>query len=1499
MKKTMRILLIFALLFTSLDISVFSAEMPRRLAAKNINREDLGVSFDIGSNPHPTLDPTSLLFDFAGSFTKYTFDDGLPAYDVEFEAQGLAGSHDNILKMNYNDNYLVNGTRKADIALALAYGYNGTVRYGADTPAQHNEEYIATQIVIWLVLGVAYDRPAQDAIIELFTQNTPSTRLIVNKIIKQMKDHLNLPSFVNANQSNAPIYDITFNPETMKYEIEFTEQNYITDMNGQQQPVLKYFKPDTTTIKYMEEKTDTTIKFAAEVKDALSEIKFIRETSEFLTETDDNSKLKLKQYTIDFWRDNANPNNNDKVSIRPDDNYPEDIDIVKPGFLRLNRLIGILKIVKTDALTNERLQGAKFTIHHAKDGSLLFPSEYESNKNGEINIRNIPVSPANTFFVKEVAAPDGYITDNTTTYTVGEILPPVPIDPDNPGNGSQQYVLTLDITNEQQKGSIRIKKVDGFTDRELAGAKIGLYDAADTTFANPLQEMITPADGSITFSNLNHGAYVVKEIAAPQGYILTDQTISVTVGPGNIDVDLTQDVNQYIRNNQQLGSVTVRKVDDHTNQSLAGAKLGIYDITDTAFANPIQEVISNADGIVTFTNLHHGQYVIKEIEAPIGYILSNQELHVEVKPDQLDVHLENDDTQYVRNKQQLGSITARKVDDYNNQNLAGAKIGIYDAADTAFANPLQEVISDANGIFTFVDLPHGSYAIKEIEAPQGYILTDQVLHADIRPDQLHVQLENDPTQYLRNNQQLGSVTLRKVDDFNNTFLAGAKIGIYDAADTTFTTPLQEVVSDDQGLVVFSNLHHGRYVVKEIEAPMGYLLTNQTITVDILPNQLHVDLANDETQFIRNTQVKGSVTAKKIDGYTNQSLAGARFGIYDVTDTGFTTPLQEQISDANGIFKFVDLHHGTYVIKEIASPSGYLVTDQTITIEIKPDQLDIHLENDENQFVANNQELGSVTVRKVDDFTSQDLAGATLGIYDATDTAFANPIQEVVSNTDGIVTFTNLHHGQYVIKEIAAPTGYILTDQTIRIEIKPGQLHNDLSQDPNSYIRNEQQLGSVVLRKIDGDTGKPLANAVVKIYEKNDVDFTNPLQETVSDADGLFRFTNLHHGMYIVKEFASPLGYVLTDQIIEIEVKSDNIDVNLADDEKKFLKNVQDRGTITARKVDGASMQGLSGARIGLYSGMDESYEEPIQETVSGIDGIFTFRNLMHGEYKIREIEAPKGYILTDQIIEVEIRPDQLNVNIEDIVDKQLQNEKEKGSITARKVDDRDDANLAGAKIGLYMKDDVQFTNPIQESISDEDGIFSFQGLDYGKYVIREIEAPLGYELTDQIISVEINVDNLNIQLENDASQYLRNKQSKGSVTARKVNSTTFENVQGAKIGIYEKEDIEFKTPIQEAISDEQGLFTFKELYHGEYVIREMEAPKGYELTDQQISVTISAQQLHVSLENVEEQYLKNSPILFEEVTSPVTGDASGRNTLFIMMVCSGFGIFYLMRRREL
>ena len=369
-------------------------------------------------------------------------------------------------------------------------------------------------------------------------------------------------------------------------------------------------------------------------------------------------------------------------------------------------------------------------------------------------------------------------------------------------------------------------------------------------------------------------------------------------------------------------------------------------------------------------------------------------------------------------------ILIKKIDNISNAPLKGAKFNLYERKDGQPNTFLAELETDDGGYASYLVKRNQSFVIKETKAPDGYILSETET------------VVNNPTAevVIDNTKFTSAIHFKKVGE-NSTALAGAVFELYQDA-----TLIDTATSNEQGDVYFYNLSNGDYIIKEKTAPEGYAISD---------TELHVTIAGKDSTYkvdgetvtapyaFENEILKGTLLFKKVDSKdSTKTLRGAEFALYakEVWESNETpkVPVAVKITtNADGIGEVKNLSYGEYVLIETKSPTGYYIRAAATEVDFKIDEAGkiIDLGNITNEKIP----VGAIVIKKVDkDNISLGLESAEFEILDSD----SNIIAIVKTDKDGIAIADGLLMNKtYTIKEIKAPSGYRLNNETVSITLR--------------------------------------------------------------------------------------------------------------------------------------------------------------------------------------------------------------------------------------------------------------------------------------------------------------------------------------------------------------------------------------------------------------------------------------------------------------------------------
>ena len=1095
------------------------------------------------------------------------------------------------------------------------------------------------------------------------------------------------------------------------------------------------------------------------------------------------------------------------------------------------------KKIYSPVFEENSLKGAKFDIIAAEDiytpdGNLKVEKDtvvdtITTGSDGTATSKKLYLG---TYRVVEIEAPEGYVLENGETLVTLE-YEGQEIAVTNTGTSFKNNYQQVNITLEKYLESSDKYGINGEDYAQYV--KFGLYAAEEITAADGT---VIPENGLIETIGLTEdmkaqfnkklplGSYYVQEISTDEHYILDDTKYPVNfeyLGQDTAVSEIKINDGKVIDNTFKTGRVEGLKVDADDKSKLSGALIGIFNADETDFSeeNAIETVVSDDDGSFNFEEIIFGNYLVKEIESPTGYVLSDETFPVVISEDGDVIEIT------IKNEKIRGSVQVKKYDLTNKSKaLNGAVFEIFadKNGNEKFENDTDKSYGFLNeigsGIYQLDGVEYGGYFLKETVAPAGYVIDENYYYFEIRENGEIVNVSNDKSSDKFFNDVIrGNVNGLKINADDKTELQGALIGLFDADETEFTekNAIETVTSDKDGSFKFTDIVYGKYKVTEIEAPEGFVLSENVYDVNINVNGVTIEIT------IRNKPIKGNVLIAKYDsGNPPQILNGAVFAVYrDVNgDKKFTNGTDELLGNMTessaGIHEYKDLLYGDYLTREIKAPEGYTVDRNYYAFSIKKDGETVKVGNNADGNFYNKDIKGNIEGVKVGE-SDEPLSGAVIGLFADGESEFTaeNALAAVTTEKDGKFIFKDIVYGKYIVAEIQSPTGYILTEETFPVSISK---NNEVI---TVKISNEKIRGNIEGIKV-GESDEPLAGAVIGLFADGESDFSadKAVKSVTTDENGKFAFEDIEYGKYIVAEIESPEGYVLTSETFPVSIEENGQVITVK------IHNEKIRGIIEGVKV-GKSDEPLAGAVIGLFANGESEFtaENALATVTTEKDGRFIFKDIEYGKYIVAEIESPEGYILTEKTFPVSVSTDN------EVITVKISNEKIKGNIEGIKVGESDEP-LSGAVIGLFADGESDLTNrnALGTVTTDENGKFVFENVEYGKYIIAEIQPPEGYILTNQIYPVEISQ---NTQI----SITIVNVKIKGIVEIEKYDSLTDEKLSGAEFTVFTDTNGngKFDEGEQYGVLEEveTGLYRLENIPYGSYFLKETKSPDGYYIDD--------------------------------------------------------------------
>lgn len=990
---------------------------------------------------------------------------------------------------------------------------------------------------------------------------------------------------------------------------------------------------------------------------------------------------------------------------------------------------------------------------------------------------------------------------------------------------------------------VEVIKVDSnHSDAKLAGAVFGIY--SDKECKKLITQMPkTDKNGSAVAEIVKTQDIVyLKEITAPAGYRLNTSSY-------NVNLVANQTTSVTVPDQEQLGELTIYKegqvltgadvtedgvVFHYENRRQGGAVYNVYAGADivTAYGAKVyskgdlvkENLITDSNGTTVLKNLHLGTYIIKEVQAPENFYNAREEKIVTLTYAGQNVETVFSESTFVNDRQKAEVSVLKKDKDTLNP-LDGGVFGLYAGSDITNADGVVVVSKgtligkavtgeDGKAVFT-ADLPIGfSYTVKELQAPEGYVRNQGDVYSFTFSYTNDSEAKVTFTHSFTNERVNATIKLQKKDAETNqavpqgdATLEKATYGLYAREDIVHPDGATGVIykagdrvgtltTDEKGEASVENLYLGKYFVKEITPPTGYLADEQEY--DLVCNYEGDLTATVERECVSLEQVKkqpfeiikaadnGETDADLLSGagftaYLLSDLPVKEDGSYDfdsaepvvIGENGAT----EMFTDEKGHVCSIALPYGTYLVRETTVPHNYKpVEDFIVRIsEHSPNTPQVWRVLLDKAFEA------KLKIIKQDDETKKPVLqkGTEFRIYDMDRGEYVKqvttyPTTEVHTSffTDEqgyLILPQNLKIGHYRVEEVTAPDGYTLNENYYEIAV-----------DSDTAYQVDSVSGDVIIEVV---------------YENHPV----------------------KGKLKIVKQ-----GEVLDDFNKDFTYETENLEGAVFE-----VSAAEDIYTADFQKDE-------EGNRILEYAA-----GELVGTVTTDENGEAFLSDLPLGSYKIVEVTAPEGFVLNEeaQIVTFTYQDQDTPVIEQEAV---FQNERQKVEVSVIKKDAETKAEVEGAVFGLYAKEDilahgeviVKADTLIGKAVSDENGKAVFlNDLPFGRYYIKEEAAPDGYVSSNQVLEVTAEYQGQEIPVVELSSEY-ENEPTKVSV--KKSDLTTGVELEGAKLAVLDK--AENVVDSWTSMKGEEHLI--ERLTVGEtYTLREELAPYGY-LKAEEITFTV-------------------------------------------------------------
>ncbi|PWX00936.1 hypothetical protein CYK73_09325, partial [Clostridium perfringens] len=717
--------------------------------------------------------------------------------------------------------------------------------------------------------------------------------------------------------------------------------------------------------------------------------------------------------------------------------------------------------------------------------------------------------------------------------------------------------------------------------------------------------------------------------------------------------------------------------------------------------------------------------------------------------------------------------------------LTGAKFVLKNANGE---NVAEATSQDGKAVFN--DIKPAEYTIHEVEAPQGYLVTNPV-NITVKPNKVSIAEMTDT-------QIKGKIQVLKVDEETNTPLQGAEFEI-----TQDGKHIETITTGENGIATSSLLPFGNYLVKEIKAPSKYVLNGEEHPVTISENGKTIEITHT------NKIIKGKVAVKKTDSeISDLNLEGAEFTIYDNNKNIVATIT----TNKDGYAESEPLNYGTYTMQETKAPKGYLLSNKVWDININ--------ENDKTYTfdVSNDVIKGKLQIVKVDSENEEkpvEGAGFDVIAVNVNGIKEGTVVDHVVTDKDGFAYTKDLRYGDYKFHETDTPKGYWKSDKEYSFNIaENGKTYV-------KYVKNSPIQAKVRVIKVDSKDGKPLKGVKFQIRNsdtKKLVEFTNfigiiPYKTTTLETNKngeLVTPQNLAYGNYLLEEVEPLEGYI----------KANPIPFKI--DENSVLEEIKDLGTIYTKKVsndritenmellklDKETNKPLSNIEFKVTA-LDGFMKGQTWNLKSDDKGLVSLKGLEYGNYRVDEVKTLWNYVLNKEPIFFSVKENGKTIKLE------MTNKKIRGSVELFKFDKDTNRPLEGVKFDLLNGD-----KKVGTYTTDNTGKITVNNLEAGNYTWVEVEAIDHYNKVDKKYDFNIYKDG---QLE---KIDVANTVKTGELDFSKTDVTTGDTIDGAKVKITGLEPQNKHINIEFTSSKEGNKFNLPE---GKYTFEETLAPEGYRI----------------------------------------------------------------------
>ena len=1176
-----------------------------------------------------------------------------------------------------------------------------------------------------------------------------------------------------------------------------------------------------------------------------------------------------------------------------------------------------------------------------------------TDKEGKASVSNLYLGK---YYLKEITPPVGYLLDEEE-HDVNCNYEGDQVETVKRNTVSKEDVIKqpfqLIKAADNDKTDADLLKGAGFSAYLISSLTVKDDGSYDFTNATPIvltedgkTEMFTDERGYACSIPIPYGRYIVRETTTPHNFMPVDDFI-VTVTENSS----TPQVWRVLLDDEFKAKLKIVKQDDETKQPvlLANTEFKVYDLDAkkyveqvTTYPNTVvhKSYFTDENGyLILPESLKCGNYRIEEVRAPDGYTQNTQ--YVEIKVDkntayQMDsVSGDAIITVTYENHPVKGKLVIHKSGEtlksfkkdfvYEEASLEGAEFEIYAAEDIftpdhqvdeqgnrhviyAKDTLVKTVTTNKNGEAVIKDLPLGKYRVKETKAPAGFVLNpDSQEVAFIYKDQNTPEIEEKLE--FSNERQKVELSVEKRDAETGKALKGATFGLYnkeaissgDKVIVKADTLLQEITSNEKGKAAFTlDLPLGRYYVKELQAPAGYVSSDEILEFDA--TYQGQDVKTIKLKSVKKNQPT-TVEVTKADITTGTELDGASMSVLD--KDGNVIDSWTSVKDSPHVIKRLQVGK-TYILREELAPYGYLrATDVEFTISDTAEVQKVKMEdevpvarllvNKKGEFLDSVSLLDNAKgmIEHLFNYVTGNLTDVTFNVYAAEAIRAADGVSadyyaadelvgSITTDGNGIAQMDNLPLGRYYIVEKETAHGYVLDNEPRYMDLTYRDQDTPLVTYSADWQNARQRVQVEVLKK-EKDSDKVLSGAIFGLYAADDIVSSKGkvllakdtlIELKTTDEDGKIQFVaDLPiDSRYYIKELAAPDGYVTDQEPQEFTFEYQGSGTSVAEYAFTFE---DEQTTVELSKADLTDKKELPGASLKVTDEDGNTVDEWVSKEEAHI-----IKGLIVGKkYKMTETKPADGYV-TAESIEFTVE------NTKEVQKHQMLDDVTKVEIS--KKDITDSSEVPGAKLIILDKDGKKV-----ESWTSTDKPHMVEKLPVGEYTLREEQAPDGYLIAEDVKFTVKDTGKVQKVKMKDAHPY-------GKLVIKKTDSTSKAALSGAEFELREKESGKV---VEKLVTDKTGTATSGKLpiatYKNgkvektvEYILVETKAPNGYELSSKKEEIRFEYKDGKTKvIEIVKEIKNTKSPSGSTPTgNSPKTGDSTNIWLPILLAVLSACGI---------